>query len=125
MYAELAYLLSGHETTANVTKAYETTIRGRFGIGRGTKIVVDYTFAEPDGTRRTDSCNMSSDWIPTQQVTVRYTPGANGRSRIAGEVNWIWIIIFAASIASIGFFGFRLWREFQEGDKPRKVRRLK
>ena len=58
-------------------------------------------------------------------ANLRYTPGANGRSRIAGEVNWIWIIIFAASIASIGFFGFRLWREFQEGDKPRKVRRLK
>ena len=121
-YAEVVYLLNGRETQANVTKTYEVTKRGRFGISRGTNRVVEYAFAEPDGTRRTDSDTVSADTDIGQKVAVRYTPGANGRSRLAGHVNWFGVILFSGSILSMTFFGFRIWREYKAGEAPRKRR---
>jgi hypothetical protein len=121
-YAEVAYLVSGRETQANVTSVYEVTKRGRFGINRGKNLRIEYAFAEPDGTRRTDSVTTSTDTIVGPTVPVRYTPGVNGRSRLSGHVNWLGIILFVGSLVAMGIFGYRIWRDYSEGMKPRKSR---
>jgi hypothetical protein len=126
-YDELVYVLKGRETQATVTKAYEVTRRGRFGLSRGTRLTVEYAFTEPDGTRRSDSDTVDPDWdLPsTGTVRVRYTPGASGRSRLAGHVNWGGIGIFVVSLGVMGYFGFRLWREAAEAMRPRKSKRVR
>jgi hypothetical protein len=123
-YAELVYLLRGKQVQATVTSAYETPIRGRFGTVRGMQRTVEYAFTEADGTRRTDSDTVSLDWdLPNNgTVPVQYTPGAEGRSRLAGHVNLVALVIFAVSVVVLGIFGYRLWREASEATKPRRRR---
>jgi hypothetical protein len=118
-YSEIAYLLSGHVTQATVTKAYEVQ-RGRFGLS--TRLTVEYTFTEPDGTPRTDSDTVGTDWeLPsTGTIAVQYTPGVDGRSRLSGHVNWVGIAIFVVSVGVLGFFGYRLWREAYDATRPTK-----
>jgi hypothetical protein len=124
-YGELMYLLRGKQTRATLTKAYEVTRRGRFGLSSGTVLTVEYTFVEPDGTRREDSDTVSPDWeLPSDgTVPVQYTPGSEGRSRLAGHVNWFGIGFFAVSVVVLGVFGYRLWREASEATKPRPSKR--
>ena len=124
-YGELVYLLNGRETQASVTKVYEVTKRGRFGMNRGTRLEAEYAFKEPDGTRRTGTSTVGKDWDFSDSVAVRYTPGENGRSRLAGHVNWLGIILFFASVCALGFFGFRIWRSYTESDSPRTSRRMR
>jgi hypothetical protein len=124
-WGELAYLLRGRRTDATVTKAYEVTRRGRFGIGSSTALTVEYAFAEPDGTRRTGSDTVPPDWDlpPNGKAPVQYTPGEDGRSRLAGHVHWAGLAIFAVSVVVLGFFGYRLWREASEATRPARPRR--
>jgi hypothetical protein len=124
-YGELIYLVRGRQAQANVTKSYESTRRGRFGLSQGTMVTVEYAFAEPDGTRRTGSDTVRPDWpLPSNgTVPVQYTPGEDGRSRLSGHVNWFGPGFFAVSVGVLGFFGYRLWREASEAFEPRKSRR--
>jgi hypothetical protein len=124
-YSELMYFLRGKQTQATITKAYEVANRGRFGISRGTLLTVEYTFTEPDGTRRADSDTVRPDWeLPSNgTVPVQYTPGSEGRSRLSGHVNWFGIGFFVLSVGVLGVFGYRLWREASEATKPRHSKR--
>lgn len=124
-YSELKYLIRGKQIQAKVTDAYEVTRRGRFGLSRGTVLTVEYAFTEPDGTRRTDSDTVSTDWKLGSDgtVSVQFTPGADGRSRLSGHVNWFGIVIFVVSVGVMSFFGFRLWRQASEATKPSKAKR--
>jgi hypothetical protein len=124
-YSELMYFLREKQTQATITKAYEVTRRGRFGLGSGTALTVEYTFVEPDGTRRDDRDTVSPDWeLPSDgTVPVQYTPGAEGRSRLSGHVNWFGIGFFVVSVVVLGVFGYRLWREASEAYKPRPSNR--
>jgi hypothetical protein len=119
-WGELIYLVSGRNAEADIVKINEVTRRGRFGIPRQS-LVVNYSFAEADGTRRTGADTMSADWTAPSsgKVPVRYTPGANGNVRLVGNVNWLSIILFGVSVAIIGFFGFRLWSEATEASRER------
>jgi hypothetical protein len=124
-YSEMTYLFRGQQTQATVTQIYEVARRGRFGISHGTSLSVEYTFTEPDGTRRMDSDTVSSDWEvpPNRTVAVQYTPGPSGRSRLAGHVNWFGIGFFVVSLGVLGFFGYRLWREASQATKRGKATR--
>jgi hypothetical protein len=115
-YTELVYVVSGRQTQADITNAYEVDKRGRFGLTIGKKLTIEYSFSEADGTRRTGSDTVRVDWLlpDTGTIPVRYTAGKDGRSRLAGHVNWIGIVIFAVSIAAMGTAGFRLWRMASE-----------
>ena len=126
-YRELVYLVRGRVAQAAVTKAYEVTQRGRFGVSQGTRLTVEYTFTEPDGTRRSDSDTVDTDWpLPSNEsVPVQYTPGAGGRSRLSGHVNWAWIAIFVVSLGVMGVFGYRLWRVAHEATRPARSRRAR
>lgn len=117
-YDELAYLLWGREAQATVAKVYES--RSRRGP---TRLTVEFTFSEPGGLHRKGMVTVPTDWSAPRSgtVPVEYTAGELGRARLAGQVNWTWIIVFAASVAAMGVFGYRLWREAND-DAPRKRR---
>jgi hypothetical protein len=124
-WTELVYLVAGRDAQADVVKAYEVTRGGRFGLGGRQRLAVDFSFAEPDGTRRTGTDTVPIDWpVPAGgKVPVRYTAGADGNSRLAGHVNWVGLALFGLSVAAMGVFGFRLWREASEATRDRKPRR--
>lgn len=116
-WGELVYLFAGEDAQADIEKAYETTRRGWLGGSR--RVTVDYTFTEPDGSRRTGTDTVPSDWVLPEngKVPVRYTPGEDGDSRVAGQVNWVALAFFGLSLAAVGWFGFRLWREATEATR--------
>ena len=124
-WGEVVYLISGHDAQADVVEAYEVKRGGKFGRGGQTRLSVDYTFNEPDGTRRTGTDMVSPDWpMPSGgKVPIRYTAGAEGNSRLAGQINWIGLMFFGMSIAAMGMFGYRLWLEASEETSDRKPRR--
>jgi hypothetical protein len=123
-YSELIYLLRGKQIHANVANVYEVH-RGRFG--QRMMLTVEYSFTEPDGRRRSGSAIVNPDWeAPANgMVVVQYTPGSDGRSRLAGDVNWFGIAFFVASVGVLGFFGYRLWREASEAVRPARSKRRK
>src|SRR5262245_4162561 len=112
-YAELAYLISGHEVQAAVTKITEVRQRRRYGLGESKRLNIEYSFQEPNGTMRKgeDSVGLDSPVARAPTVAVQYTPGADGRSRLVGQVNWIGIAVFVVSVSVLGVAGWRLWRE--------------
>ena len=124
-WGELNYLVAGRDTQADITKAFEVARRGRFGIGRSERLTLEYTFQEPDKTHRTGTDTVSLDWpIPASgKIPVRYTAGADGRSRLAGHVNLVGLTLFGLSVGAMGLFGYRLWREASEATSDRKPKR--
>jgi hypothetical protein len=124
VYDEVVYLVRGRVATANVTSAYEVTTR-RFGVVTGKSLTVEYTFTEPDGTPRSGSDTVSASWVlpETGGIPVRYTPGAEGRSRLAGHFYWAGVVFFFVALLVMGVFGYRLWREAKEAYEPKKPKR--
>jgi hypothetical protein len=124
---ELIYLISGRETQADVTKAFEVTKRGRLGMSEQRRLTVEYSFADTDGKRRIGTDTVSPDWpLPGGgKVAIQYTAGADGSSRLAGHVHWVGLTLFALSLGAMGIFGFRLWREASEATRDQKPRRKK
>jgi len=112
-YAELRYLISGREVQATVTKVTEVTQRRKYGLGESKHLSIEYSFQEPNGTLRKgeDSVGLDSPLALGPTVPVQYTPGADGRSRLVGHVNWVGIAVFVVSISVLGVAGWRLWRE--------------
>jgi hypothetical protein len=124
-WGELVYLVAGRDTQADLDKAYEVTRGGRFGLGGRQRLTVDFSFTEPDGTRRTGTDTVRTDWpLPAGgKVPVRYTAGANGSSRLAGHVNWVGLTFFGLSVAAIGMLGVQLWREASDATRERRPKR--
>jgi hypothetical protein len=59
-------------------------------------------------------------------VAVRYTPGGDGRSRLAGNVNWIALLSFTLAFSAVFGTAFRLWKEGRRGyyaPRPSKRKR--
>lgn len=120
-YVELIYLVRGREIEADVTQVQEVVTRGRFRERRS--LAVDYRFTEPDGTARTGSDTTATDWQRTPKVAIQYTPGATGRSRFAGSMNVIGLIIFFGSLVWVAFNVYKLHREANEPIRPSRRRR--
>jgi hypothetical protein len=126
VYDEVAYALSGREAQATVTKSYLST-SGRPSLRSSARLTVEYAFAEPGGGQRKGMSSLPADAVLPQSgtVAVRYTPGEDGRSRLAGHVNWWGITMFGVTLLALGVAGFRLWREAAEAtrtDRPRSKR---
>lgn len=124
-WGEMVYLVLGKEVQADITKAYEVNRGGKFGIGGSQMITVEYSYIEQDGARRTGTDTVPNDWpLPRGgKVPVRYKPGSENGSRLAGHVNWFGLVFFGLSTVSMGIFGFRLWREASDSKGHRKSRR--
>jgi len=119
-YQELAYLINGRETQADITKVYESR-----GCRGSTRLTVEYAFTEQDGKQRKAMDTVSTNWPvpPNGKVAVQYTPGEDGSSRLAGGVHWIWPAVFAFSLLCLLIIAVRLLREGAEEPKPRRRNR--
>jgi hypothetical protein len=126
-YNELIYLLRGRTTQATVLEAYQVErSRGRFGLSKELRLVVEYQFIDSAGNTRKESDEVSPDWgVPAKgTIAVSYTPGKDGRSRLAGHVNWLGPVLFGSSLVVIGIVARRLWKEASEAVQgPRHKRK--
>jgi hypothetical protein len=81
-YAEVVYLLRGKETQATVTKAWEVTSRGRYGLGEHKRVEIEYTFTDMDGSIRKggDFVDLDSR-LPAHRRSPFNLPQAQGADR--------------------------------------------
>ena len=118
-YYEIDMLFRGTDGQATVVNLFES--RGRRG---SVRLRVEYEFKDTEGNIRKDGVTTSLsrvDEFMVKTIPIRYTPGKDGRSRLAGDVNWVYVALFAGSILVIGFGVYRLFREANDdGSKPRK-----
>jgi hypothetical protein len=124
-YRELVYLIRGREVQARVVKAYEQEQHGRFGQVTGTKLVIEYAFTDAEGLSRKGDDEVGTDWpLPTSgSVSVTYTPGIDGVSRLTGHGNWIVLVLFGGALIYLAVAGYLFWREVSEAVKDLKPRR--
>lgn len=118
-YYEIDMLLRGTDGQATVLKLFEST--GRRG---SVRLSVEYEFKDAEGNIRkgnvTTSLSRVNEFM-VKTIPIRYSPGKDGRSRLAGDVNWLFIALFVGSILMIGFGAYKLIREANDdGPKPRK-----
>ena len=109
-YGEMTYFILGRTAEANLTKAEEITVRsGRFGARTSQKLSLEYAFVEADGTRRTGRDTVDLDWAfpADKKVAVRYTPGNDGKSRLAGGFEWLWLVAFGIAMVVWIYFIIR------------------
>ena len=118
-YVEMIYLLQSRSVRATVTRLSEMTERRRSSTL--VYLQVEYAFAELTGTRQTGSGNQPLGWRPPADGTIlmQYTPGEYGRSRIAGKVNVVVLVLFGCSFAVLTVFGSLLWLEARAATRPR------
>lgn len=111
-WGELVFLVFSRTTQAEVTRVYQVTLYGRGGSER-RMTRVEYAFTEPDGTKRDGYDTVPTDWeVPAAgPVSVRYTPGADGSTRLAGHVNWLPVGVVVVSLGAMAVFVAILWRE--------------
>jgi hypothetical protein len=124
-FHELTYFVRGRQANGTVTRSYETVLRGRSGFKRGTVRTVEYTFKEPDGSRRSGSDTVPLDWPLSADGTVgvQYMPGADGQSRLAGHINIGGVALFVGMCSLVAFFLYRVLREASEATRPASSRR--
>ena len=100
------------------------------GWGRVPETAVDYTFTEPDGTRRTGTTELPRNRPAPrvgEKLDVRYTPGADGDSRPAGPVpaGVVMVGVFCG-ILLVGFaaaWGYRAAVARRDAAPRRRARR--
>lgn len=117
---ELKYAVWSETADATVTRTFEYQA-GR----RGTrKTAVEYTFAEEDGTRRSERDDIPINWpVPADVVTVQYLPGVENASRVDGNSNQLPVVFFVICAVLLGFSFFKLYREAQDPHPYRRRRR--
>ena len=111
-WREMKYMMLGKEADARLVRTYETTERGR--RGRTTeKLVVEYEFKGSDGASRKESDKVDIDAPPPagKTVAIQYLDGSPGSSRLAGNTQKFWLIVFFGALAFFAYKIFRLVRE--------------
>jgi hypothetical protein len=110
-WRELKYAAVGKAVDAKLLRVYESTESGR--RGRTTqKLAVEYWFAD-GGADRKETDTLSIDATPPAgpAVAVQYLAGTPGSSRLAGNGQRVWVLVFFASLAFVGFKVFQVVRE--------------
>jgi hypothetical protein len=111
-WRELKYAVLGSTVDARLVRTYETTEGGRRGRSR-EKIAVEYEFTDKDGTVRkeTDTISTSEPRPAGPTVLVQYRSGSPDASRLSGNSQRIWLLVFLGCIA---FVGFKIWSIMKE-----------
>jgi hypothetical protein len=123
-YREIVYLFQGHNAEGQVVRVFEVTRHRRSFFNRRNNLIVEYSFVEANGTQRSGSDTVRPSWQYPEDgaVMIRYTPGKAGRSRLAGQVNWFGVVLFAVSVGAMVLFSIRLWVRAAEETRPRRRR---
>lgn len=119
-WQELVYLVRGRTAEATVTENYPMP-SGRFGQNRSR--VLDYHFRDTEGLPRKGADTIGMDEPIPGMVTVQYTPGEKGRSRIHGHVRWWALAIFGIAVAGLAFALYQLNRHMDEVMAPKSKKR--
>lgn len=106
-YPDMVYLIRGRTTQAVILRVDEVT-KDYFG-----RKIVEYEFTDSEGNVRSDSDTVSSDWKypPTGTLSVVYTPGEDGKSRLSGHIAWFPVTIFVLLLIILGVLVFRFLME--------------
>jgi hypothetical protein len=121
-YREFKYALLGTVVEAKVTEVYDEKIRGRFGRDLGSRALMDYEFVDKATNRRKDTVALSDDLARTVlekqgKLQIIYLGGKDGSSRPVGQVSWLWLLIFFASLIGVVFFAWKMHKESSEDAK--------
>lgn len=95
---ELSYFMSGKTTEATIFDRQMVTVRGR-RFSEKEKLRVGYRFTDAEGLKREGYWLHDPDdpAIPAQQqVQIEYLRGQFGRSRMAGDRQWTWLVLMLA-----------------------------
>jgi hypothetical protein len=108
---EMRYMAFGKTVDATLELAQpekETTRRG--SIKR--KLVVTYSFFDKDTFRR-ERVDVPENWegVGAKTVPVQYIPGRPDVSRIKGQSNMVWVVIFATSVIALVVWAIVISRE--------------
>ena len=116
-FSELDYLVRGGTAVGRITEVRDTT-RGR--RDRPVRLV-GFTYAEADGTRRSQDAILPPDWRPPESGTlpVRYVPGSEYSGEIVGTASRWPLAAFAGSLVAVCWF---LWRLAREANEPPRRR---
>lgn len=106
-FGELKFAVWGKTAEAKISRTHETKSAGRRSR---PMIQIEYQFTEADGTGRSERADVAIDWpVPTTGVmTVQYLPGVADSSRPLGQSKMMAVYIFLASLAGLGFNGYKL-----------------
>jgi hypothetical protein len=104
--AEADYLVHGQ--TAAVRVKDVTAFKERVRSLDVRRRHIDYEFTESDGTLRTGRETVSEGFRMSEDRTVLYTPGADGRARLTGAVPWLRLCVFVGSLA-LTLVGLSWW----------------
>jgi flagellar basal body-associated protein FliL len=125
-WSELVFLAFSRPAEAEVTKVAQVR-DPNWLIRRGNRAVtqVEFTFTESDGTQRKGSDILPRDWDGPRQgpIAIRYIPGKDGSTRLAGHVKWTPLVIVVVTIGVMGVFVFFLWKEAKEANREWKRRK--
>lgn len=109
---EMTYTFWSKSANATITDTRQERIRtGRYGHSRPV-LRVSFAFTEADGTLRSETEQVSVHWhVPKSgTVAIQYFPGINRSARIRRTGGVGYVVVFFASIAGLGFCGYRIWR---------------
>ena len=112
-FVEMKYAVWSKTAAAMITNVREESIRARRSMSGTKKVLrVSYEYTEADGTRRSETDDISIHWDGPRfgAVTVQYFAGVDHSSRIKGTGNVAFVVVFAASMAGLGFCGYKVWR---------------
>lgn len=117
--SEMKYQLWGKTTTAEllkVTKVQESR--------RSHSLALDYQFTDADGQVRKEEDRVSTSWVPPaapegQRPTIQvdYIPGSPGTSRLDGQSNIVFVIIFLAILGFLVLQVAKFWKGYQEHER--------
>ena len=121
---EIRYSLFGEKTEARIVEMK----RIREGRSPRESLSISYVFNDKKrgDTRENDTVSLDYPVPESSVIPIEYFPGEVYSSRIAGNTNHVWIVIFVVSLAVFIGFIVKLAVEAQEPSKDRKrARRLK
>ena len=112
-WRELKYMMFAEEADAKIVRVYQFEEVGRRGRVR-EKLAIEYKFtdAETGAVRtETDTFPISTPPPKGKTVQVEYLEGAEGRSRVAGHDQKIWLWVCGGTLTFLAFKFFALVRE--------------
>lgn len=115
---EISYAFWGQTVEAQITDRELVEVRKRRGTT--TKMRLDYKFVDSDGLKRNGHVLFDPEGEIPDGLTlpVQYLAGETGPSRIAGQPEWTWPIVFFGSIVGVIVWAIVTVRNATGGARP-------
>jgi hypothetical protein len=121
---EIRYTVFSKTAVATIIDSKPIMQVGRRVRREPTMQMLTYTFADTDGTPRTEKDDVLIDYVPTLQdqtgrnaVAIEFIPGSPEASRIPAEGRWVLIALFLVMSGAMVFVGVRFWNSYYESQR--------